>query len=217
MDPDLLQGRGQGRRERPASRPAPRDGAAPQAPPPDAEAEAREERARLRWDDAVRHGEGFVKWTRVEVPGLKDVEVGGWKPGALVTPPPSEMPALLEKHHAFLMEIISWLPRAEFAETKVEGKGGDVYELSCSIGNEGRLPFRIASGVRTAKPRKTKLVLSPGEATLLFGEKFQRVEDLTLGKRQTFKWVLHAKPGTKVKLTFTTELAGRGEKEVELR
>lgn len=175
------------------------------------------ERARLLWCDQNGESARFAPWTKVSVPGLEDVAVGGWRPAALVEPPRAELPALLASHQAFVIEMLGWFAQARIVATKVEAKGGGVWELSASVGNEGRLPLRTATGARSTRVKQTRLTLEPGSAKVLMGKTHERVDDLALGKRHTFTWLVQAPAGTKVKLHLQSALAGAADQEVEIR
>jgi hypothetical protein len=151
------------------------------------------------------------------VKGLEHVEVGGWKPGARLAPPPAELPALLASHHRFLLDLAGWLPHVAIPEVRFVAKGGDVFDVTCIVANEGRVPLRTATGARTNQPRRSRIVLTPGDAAVLMGETHRTVDDLAAGQRQEFRWVLRAPAGTNVKFAVATSLAGDAEKTVELR
>lgn len=163
----------------------------------------------LRHFDAAEI-DGFVEWTEARHPSLGTVEVGGFRPNVRVNPPASEIAELAERHARFAVWLGQQLPRVEIVETKVEGRGDNVFLVTAIIANEGYLPthFQMGARVRTL-PQVTVRILPPDGVTVLTGNPQQQMPRLEgTGARSTFTWLVTGRPGTSIPLEVFAERAG---------
>lgn len=154
--------------------------------------------------------DGFVEWTEAQHPTLGTVEVGGFRPNVRVNPPTSEIADLTERHARFAVWLGRQLPRVEIVETKVEGRGDNVFLVTAVIANERYLPthFQMGTRVRTL-PQVTVRILPPEGVTVLTGNPQQQVPRLEgMGARSTFTWLVTGRPGTSVRMEVFAERAG---------
>ncbi|HET6202401.1 MAG TPA: M14 family metallopeptidase [Planctomycetota bacterium] len=198
-----------------ATAPASAPGSAPASVPssrPAAKDEAiEEERKRLRWNDAVLGGSGFVPWHPVAHPRLGTVDVGGWRPFVLNNPPAAEIPGLAEKQARFLAALGEFLPRVRVGQARIESRGGDLYAIEASVENVGRFPTATEIGRRTAKVRPVRVRLElPEGAALLAGERQTLIPLLQGGGgRSELRWIVRARSGSAGTLEVDTDRAGK--------
>ncbi len=199
-----------------ASRPWPRPEAMPGQP---ALAAADGDARWLEWNDKVVGGSAFVPFHEVDHPKLGKVEVGGWKPGVRLNPPIEAVDPIVDRHFAFLKDLAGRLPALAIKETKVEPKGGGIFEVTATIENTGYLPTALAQGVATRKAPPVLVRLGLGDARLLSGRALNRVDALAgSGGTREFRWLVLAPGGKKgtLNLDVTCAKAGSARKEIAL-
>ncbi|MCI0585896.1 MAG: hypothetical protein L0323_03530 [Planctomycetes bacterium] len=200
----------------PASAPATAPASAPASEPSGKDEALEEDRKRLRWNDAVLGGSGFVEWHEVAHPEHGRVEVGGWRPFVLSNPPPAEIRAIAEKEARFLAALAGFLPRVKVSEARVEARGGDVFSIEAAVENAGRFPTATEMGRRTGKVRPVRVRLEiPEGAAILAGEKQVLVPFLTGGGgRREMRWIVRAPAGSSGSLEVSTDRGGRDAREI---
>ena len=154
--------------------------------------------------------DGFIGWTEARHPTLGTVEVGGFRPNVRVNPPASEIADLAERHARFTLWLGQQLPRVEIVETKVEGRGDNVFLVTAIISNERYLPthFQMGTRVRTMPPITVR-ILPPEGVAVLTGNPQQQIPRLEgMGARSTFTWLVTGRPGTSIPLEVFAERAG---------
>ncbi len=154
--------------------------------------------------------DGFVEWTEAQHPTLGTVEVGGFRPNARVNPPPDEIADLAERHARFAVWLGQQLPRVEIVETKVEGRGDNVFLLTATIANERYLPtlFQMGTRVRTLPLLTVRLMPTEG-VTIITGDPQQQIPRLEgMGARASFTWLVTGRPGTNIRMEVFAERAG---------
>jgi hypothetical protein len=78
---------------------------------------------RLRWNDDVLHGAGFVRWKEVRHPALGTVEVGGWRRFTLRNTPADFLPDLCLRNARFVVEHAAAMPDLAVAEATLQDGG----------------------------------------------------------------------------------------------
>ncbi len=154
--------------------------------------------------------DGFVEWTEAQHPTLGTVEVGGFRPNARVNPPPAEIADLSERHARFAVWLGQQLPRVEILETKVEGRGDNVFLITATIANERYLPTHFQMGTRVQTLPLVTVRLMPTEGvTVLTGDPQQQIPRLEgMGARASFTWLVTGRPGTNIRMEVFAERAG---------
>ena len=179
---------------------------------------------------------GYLDWKPFDHPQLGKVELGGWNRMAVFTNPP---PALREKEIARFPKWLLWQtlisPKLELRTAEVTPAGADTWRVRFIVQNTGWLPSYVSKmatkrnllrgvlaeialpdGARlvSGKPRE-ELGELEGWAYLHTGISFWPSKNVT-ADRAHVDWVVHAKAGTKVRLTAWHERAGRIETRVTL-
>ena len=116
------------------------------------------------------HPEGVIDWESIEHPGFpkQQVEIGGFKPFVMNTPPVSEIGGVRQKATNLLYKAATLLPKLSVDQPEVESLGGDVFKVSLTLRNEGVLSSFTNSGTRVlAMPYITSnITLSEGQQIL---------------------------------------------------
>lgn len=173
----------------------------------------------LIWLDQNAPG-SFLDWTAFEHPQLGAVEVGGFKPYALVEPTSAELGASAEKHFRFLTSLGELLPRPELTEVTLSSKGGGLYEARAVLENDALLPLQshAASRSRTIQPAQVMLELPEG-ATLVAGQLRTLVSELApTGGRLELHWLVTLRdPSDPPLVRMTSKNAGEDQKTLEVK
>lgn len=193
-------------------------GQAPQQPPaaPSSPQPSRQSRARgksgsddgkwLAYLDADRAGEGFIEWTRLDHPQLGTVEVGGFVPGIKLNPPDDQLDALADAEAAFVVDLLSMLPRIELAEPQVERLSNGIWRVSVELSNSGRLPTSSAAGRKIGQRIAIDINVDPD--MVLSGRRVVTVDSIG-AEPQRFEWLIRAEPGQDVEVTVRSDRFGR--------
>jgi len=153
---------------------------------------------RLAWLEA-RGVDAHIGWSAFDHPELGAVEVGGFRPFALVEPPTDERARIADEQRAFLR--------------------GGLLEVRATVANEGFLPLLSTWGRRTRTTRPAKVLLRiPASGGLVAGQRQTLIEDLAgLGGRRELRWIVRdANPDT-IGVSVETDHAGRAQAQPEKR
>jgi hypothetical protein len=172
----------------------------------------------LQWMDAEKI-DGFAPWTAFTHPTLGDVEIGGFKPYATVNPPAAKLADLGVSHAKFALYLSSLFARVKVAKAEATALGGGLYRVTADIENGGYLPTAMMQGVmaRSVKPVLVQLGVPPD--TIVTGaEKSVSIAALAgSGTRQSFEWIVRAKPGTAITLKVLSQKSGSDSATLTLK
>jgi hypothetical protein len=173
----------------------------------------------LRWMDAEKI-DGFVKWTKFSHPDLGEVEVGGFKPYAVVNPPAAKIADLGASHTKFVVSLSGLFPRVKIRKLEAVNHGGGIFRVKAEVENAGFLPTALAQAVtaRAARPTMVQLQVKP-EDILSGNGKTNYLQALAgsgngLGR---FEWLIRAKAGDVVALKVVSEKGGADTAKVTLK
>jgi hypothetical protein len=179
-----------------------------------------DDRNALRWFESEGI-DAFAPWTSVTLGGAerRTAEVGGFRPGVLLNPPPGEqLDSTLAMQSRFIATLAGLLPRLAIHEARSERLGEGVYRITLELANRGTLPTTTALASRLRQPRRVRLDLDIGDATLLSGEKVQLLGAIDGGGRTTtVQWTVAARAGTSVRVTAGAPVAGTVSQSITLR
>ena len=164
-------------------------------------------------------GDGFIAWTPFTHPTLGAVEIGGFKPYAVTNPAPSQIDALGKSHAAFAMYLTTLFPKVAVAGLEADALGGGLYRVKAEVENAGYLPLSTAHGVqsRSVKPTMVQLGVAP-EAIVSGDPKTNFIPALAgSGRRQSYQWIVRAKPGQTIVLKAVAQKGGAAERSVVLK
>ena len=163
--------------------------------------------------------DAFVEWTPFAHPDLGDVEIGGFRPYAVVNPPAEQLAELGRAHGAFAVRLAGMLPRVGIADTEVENHGGGIFTVSVEVENTGYFPTSLQHGVvsRSVQPTIVQIQVAP-EAILTGAAKTSTVQRLEgSGARERFSWVILGQEGTSVEILVRSQKGGTATATVTLR
>ncbi len=179
-----------------------------------------DERNALKWFESQGIS-AFVPWTRVTLGGdeRREAEVGGFRQGVLLNPPAgAEFDSTMARQSRFITALAGMLPRIALADVRSERLGDGVYRITAEVANQGVLPTTTALAARLRQPRRVKLVLDAGSATLLSGEKLQLLGAIDGGGRSTtVAWTVAARPGQSITVSAESPVTGRASQTITLR
>jgi hypothetical protein len=164
----------------------------------------------LQWMDADKI-DGFMPWTPFTHPTLGQVEIGGFKPYAVVNPPASKIAELGAGHAKFVLHITGLYSNIKIAKTEVKNLGGGIYQIKAEIENSGLFPTALAQGVvsRAVKPVMVQIGVIP-DSIITGNEKTSHIPALAgSGNRQSFQWVIRGTPGSSITLKAVSQKSGQ--------
>jgi hypothetical protein len=163
----------------------------------------------LQWMDGEKI-DGFVNWTPFTHPTLGDVEIGGFKPYVTINPPAAKIADLGAGHAKFVVYLTSLFPKVKVAKAGATALGGGIYRITADVENTGYLPTALAQGLvaRSVKPVMVQLGVPP-ETIITGSEKTSFIPALAgAGTRQSYEWVIKAKPGSSITLKAVSQKGG---------
>lgn len=202
---------------------APRDSAAPARPAGGGAAAAdplAQERNAMKWLQA-NDPAALLAWTAVQHPDFpgQTVEVGGFRPYALLNPPAALLDSVVAKQARFIQELAGLLPAITFRDVRVETLGQGAYRVTAQVANTGYLPTMSAIGSRARWVRQIRVDLKTGSGqTIVGGRGVQLVGAIAGSGRSTeLTWVVTGPAGSTVALTAESPAAGRATTTITLR
>lgn len=127
---------------------------------------AEDELARLRWNDRVLGGAGYLRWQPFSHPQLGPVEIGGWDPKFVrQNPPEALLPEECRRAADFALCIAAATPRLTLGEVRVDALSAGIYRVRVHVRNAGYLPTsatRLAVQSRLSRPVRVALEVPPG-------------------------------------------------------
>jgi murein tripeptide amidase MpaA len=196
---------------------------------------------RLKWNDRVLGGRGFIDWQPFEHPQLGRVEIGGWDYKAVwQNAPPEMLPELCEKHCRFAIAHALMSPRLALARSEVRRLGWaregsqSLFRVVVQYENQGFLPTYTSQKAlerRAVRPIQVRLELPEG-STVIVGSQKQEIrhlegrsnkaygEILSSGSgvdyRRKVEWVVQAPVGSSLLIVAQAERAGTVRTRVTL-
>jgi hypothetical protein len=111
---------------------------------------------RLRWNDEMLEGRGFVPWYRVKHPQLGEVELGGWTKLAPRVPPLWMLEEVCYRNTRFVLYHADMMPKLAITrlEARLEPGETDVYRVEAVIENRGYMATVTERGrvVKASRP-----------------------------------------------------------------
>jgi hypothetical protein len=179
-----------------------------------------DERNALRWFES-QGIDVFVPWTGVTLGGRerRTAEVGGFRPGALLNPPAgAQLDSTLARQSRFIGALAGMLPKLAIHDARAERLGDGVYRVTVELANRGALPTTTSLAGRLRQPRRVRLDLDLGEATLLSGQKVQQLGAIEGGGRTTsVQWTVAARAGSTVRVAAGSPVTGTVSQSITLR
>lgn len=183
-------------------------------PKPPAEGDARW----FHWNDNVVGAQAFVPFKPFDHPTLGPVEIGGWKPGVRLNPPPQRLGPIADGQLLFLKDIASRLPRLEIVDAKADAKGAGIYEIRVRVKNPGTLPTALAQGIKSREGLPVVIRFRAPGARILTGRTVVKVDNIAgLGGGHQEAWLVEVPSDVKsVEIEATTPRAGTARQTIKL-
>jgi hypothetical protein len=178
----------------------------------------------LKWADENIGEGGYVAWYEFDHPQLGKVELGGWN--EMYTwrnPPVSLVGAEAARNTPFALAMGDMLPRLVIHELKVSALGNGDYHINVVVENTGFLPTCTSMQGKNRKamrPVRVEIELSEG-VRLIDGKRRTELDHLEgrsnkldvaaiwaaspTDNRGRAEWVVHAEPGSRVKVHVLSE------------
>ncbi len=102
---------------------------------------------RMKWNDEILHGAGFVNWHPYNHPQYGKIEIGGWKKMTTRVTPGFQLEELCHRNGAFVIFNAYHLPLVKIKEVKKEKIGNHIYRITALIMNERMIPTRTQQAV----------------------------------------------------------------------
>jgi hypothetical protein len=163
--------------------------------------------------------DAFVNWTPFAHPALGAVEIGGFRPYAIVNPPEAQVTELGRKHGEFVVRLARMLPRVRIARTEVTSHGGGVFTVTAEVENAGYLPTSLQHGVvsEAVQPTTVQIQVEPDQI-LTGAAKTSTIQKLDgSGAREKFTWVIRGRQGASVEIRVRSQKGGSDSATVTLR
>ncbi len=106
--------------------------------------EARDDLARMKWDDRVELGARFAEWKPYKHPLYGDIEIGGWKKDASRVPPTFMLEELCHRNMAFSLYHAGEMPRIDWDAPEVTEVSTGLWRIQVEIRNRASIPTRAA-------------------------------------------------------------------------
>lgn len=190
----------------------------PDQPPP-APPEPSDDALRLAWLAAHGVTDAHLGWTAFQHPELGPLEIGGFRPYALLEPPDDERAGIVDGQVEFLLGLGEVLARVTLEDVTLLDLGAGLLELKASVVNDGLLPLITRWGERTRTTRPAKVLLRlPENARILAGERQTLVDDLPgLGGRHELTWLVHGADPAAIGISVDTDNAGTAQAQPEVK
>ena len=189
------------------------------------------QRERMKWNDLVLLGAGFVNWHKVKHPTYGEVEVGGWRKMTTRIPPPFQLEELCHRNNAFVLFVADNMPLLRFTETKVKRLDKGTYLARVSIRNDKIMPTRAHQAIQHNLGRpdfllvKGAKLISAGEVINRFTNKVKPIDVVKnslflnqgIGGLEKRSFDLIVEGRGRIKLIYDSEKGGYYQKEIELK
>ncbi len=189
------------------------------------------EKERMKWNDLLLHGEGFVSWHRFNHPQLGEIEIGGWKKMTTRISPSFQLEELCHRNASFVIFNAYHLPLIKIKKVNVKKIAKNLYEVKVLIANERAIPTRTVHAVMKKIGSPDYAVLKGKSIKVISGGiVVDQVKDKVLWQKHRpyrvkiervsgngavfVEWIVKGKG--KFKIKFLSEKGGYIEKEGKL-
>jgi len=172
------------------------------------------------WLQTTNQKDAFIEWKEIKHPDYPNnkVEIGGFKPFAVLNPPADSLLSIFKNFYPFLFKLSSWLPHIDVRDSNVEHLHDSVYRVTLTVINLGFLPTNTQIGIKNKWCPKIKLALNLSDnQQLLSGRILQFIDILDgSGGSKEVTWMIVGKRGDRVKFEIGSPMTGTIHKTVEL-
>ncbi len=173
-------------------------------------------KALLDFSNKYLNGKGFVKWQKYQHPTLGEVEIGGAVPFADNTPPTSMIDSLLKGQVPWIIKLTGKLPKMKILKTESKSLGSGIYAVNVWVENSGYLPFPTAMGKKNENVPPAILTVKGNKVEFLSGKTRTPINSLDGLSNKKIKFLIKAKPNTKLAVNFASKNAWSDAAQIEL-
>ncbi|NBC66261.1 MAG: hypothetical protein GVY07_11490 [Bacteroidetes bacterium] len=141
--------------------------------------------------------EGTIDWEAIEHPYFpeKQVEIGGFEPFVMNTPPVSEIGKVKQTAIDLLYKTATLLPKLSVDQPEVENMGGDLFKISVTLRNVGVINSFTNSGTRVlAMPYVTARIKLSDDQQILDGDSLKIFQEpIPGGGSHSIEFTVHGK------------------------
>lgn len=162
--------------------------------------------------------DAFVAWEAYQHPTLGQVEIGGFRPYAVVNPTGDQVAALGAPHGEFIARLGGMLAKVQFVEATAESIGGGLWKVDAVVENAGYLPTSLAHGRINGAVDATLVQIQVDAETIVSGDAKTARTNLIAGSGGTvnYSWVIRANAGQTIEITSRAMKGGRDSITVTL-
>jgi hypothetical protein len=190
---------------------------------------------RMRWQDRMLFGQTQTDYTEFDHPTLGKVLIGGGTKYSSRIPPPWMLEEECHRNFAFTMFHAENMPVLDFEWAEAKNLGGDLWQITCEVGNSKIIPTRTAWAASQKIGMPDTLTLTGEGVTVVASGTLSDRLDRTIDPvehrkhiivnesgipgeaRRTYRFLVTGKPGAKVNLKYDTQKARDVATTVELR
>lgn len=153
-------------------------------------------------EERVKAGDdrGFVEWASFDHPQLGAVEIGGFRPGFKMNPPPDEVKRLTEEQAGFVEGLCGKFAKVAADPVTVERVGDGMWRVAVRVRNDGALATQPAIGVKARRGLPTILELKVPLERIVAGEKIVRVNAIAPGATAEAEWMVMGEGSVEVEV-----------------
>ena len=146
----------------------------------------------LRWTTQQGIVPAFTPWKQITHPDFPNqkVEVGGFEPFALNTPPYQQVADLVKKHAGFVVKLAAYQPEIDLVNVKTE-KVGSLTRITLDVVNKGALASHAKLGERSYWVKRINVKVNTGSnQSVISGRKIQVLNALEGYGSQQLTWLI---------------------------
>ncbi len=146
----------------------------------------------LRWVNQQNLPAAFTEWKQIQHPDFpgQKVEVGGFDPFTLNTPPYKFVTDIVKKHSGFIVKLAAYQPEIDMVNVKTE-KVGSLTRITLDVINKGALASHSKLGERSYWVKRINVKVNTGaNQSVISGRKIQTLNSLEGYSLQQLTWLI---------------------------
>ena len=168
----------------------------------------------LRWASQQGNSPAFTPWKPITHPDFPNqkVEVGGFDPFALNTPPYQNVADLVKKHTGFIVKMAAYQPEIDLVNVTTE-KVGSLTRITLDVINKGAMASHSKLGERSYWVKRINVkVNTGGNQSIISGRKIQLLNSIEGYSSQQLTWLVKGSG----KLTIEAGSPTTGSKSIDV-
>lgn len=175
---------------------------------------------RLRWNDEMLKGKGFVKWTKFDHPQLGEIELGGWTKMTPRIPPTWQLEETCYRNARFVLYHAAMMPKVRIQSVKSEAVPGDndLFRVTAIVENEGFMATATKMAQKIQVSRSDRANLSGASAKAVAVALSRDVTKKAVLQKELRPWRFdfgHIPGQSRIKVVWLVK--GKGAVNIEVR